>query len=371
LAFAVISLALIAAIGGCSSPRLQARSLPAEFRAAPGSGLQRVQLSGLSTASRPSKAIDVDDRVTVRIATGLSGEEPIEQQVRVAQDGSIDTLHVGRVVIAGLEPAAAAEQIASAAVARGIFVRPQISVELTEPATNQVTVLGAVGEPGVKELPRSGCDVLSAIAAAGGLTNEAGAVVELLRGGADQLASAAGPNDAGPTAERPAGEDGVQQVVFNAPGVDPLARSKEAEVIDLSHPEATSPDRLRLSDRDVIIVRPKQKRLVHVTGLVKNPNQFELMDEHDVRVLDAIAMAGGASSIIADKVLVVRQSPLQPDPMLIEMSISRAKRDGSENLILQTGDLVSVESTPATAALNTFSTLFRITMGVGGNLTAF
>lgn len=361
LALALVSLEFIAAMGGCSSPRLQARSLPVEFRAAPGSGLQRVQLSGLSTASRPSKAIDVDDRVTVRIATGLGGEEPIEQMVRVAQDGSVDTLHVGRVVIAGLEPAAAADQIASAAVARGIFVRPQISVELTDPATNQVTVLGAVGKPGVKELPRSGCDVLSAIAAAGGLTNEAGAVVELLRGGADQLANA----------EEPAGEGGVQQVVFNAPGVDRMARSKEAEVIDLAHPEATSPDRLRLSDRDVIIVRPKQKRLIHVTGLVKTPNQFELVDEHDVRVLDAIAMAGGASSIVADKVLVVRQSPLQPDPMLIEMSISRAKRDGSENLILQTGDLVSVESTPATAALNTFSTLFRITMGVGGNLTAF
>lgn len=357
----LMSLAVLATAVGCSSSRLQARSLPAEFRATPGLGMQRVQLRGLSTASRPSKEIDVDDRVKVRMVTGLGGEEPIEQEVRVARDGTIDTLHVGRVAIAGLEPAAAAEQIASAAVARGIFVRPQVSVELTEPATNQVTVLGAVSDPGVKELSRSGCDVLSAIAAAGGLSEEAGAIVELQRSGSASFADA----------KQPAIDRGVQQVVFNAPGEAQVASSSETEVIDLSHPEATSPEHMRLSDRDVIIVRPKQKRFVHVTGLVKNPKQFELIDEHDMRVLDAIAMAGGASSVIADKVLVVRQAPQQPEPLVIQVSLSRAKRDGAENLILQTGDLVSVESSPATAALDTFSTLFRITMGVGGNLTLF
>jgi polysaccharide export outer membrane protein len=357
----LMSLAVLATAVGCSSSRLQARSLPAEFRATPGLGMQRVQLRGLSTASRPSKEIDVDDRVKVRMVTGLGGEEPIEQEVRVARDGTIETLHVGRVAIAGLEPAAAAEQIASAAVARGIFVRPQVSVELTEPATNQVTVLGAVSDPGVKELSRSGCDVLSAIAAAGGLSEEAGAIVELQRSGSASFADA----------KQSASEGGVQQVVFNAPDEAQVASSSETEVIDLSHPEATSPEHMRLSDRDVIIVRPKQKRFVHVTGLVKNPKQFELIDEHDMRVLDAIAMAGGASSVIADKVLVVRQAPQQAEPLVIQVSLSRAKRDGAENLILQTGDLVSVESSPATAALDTFSTLFRITMGVGGNLTLF
>lgn len=361
LAFAATSLVVLAQVCGCSSSRLQARALPAEYRATPGGGMQRVQLGGLATTTRPSKAIDVDDLITLRIVTGLSGEEPIEQQVRVGRDGAIDAVHVGRVAVAGLEPAAAADQIASAAVSRGIFVRPQISVELTEPATNQITVLGAVSEPGVKELPRSGCDVLTAIAAAGGLTEEAGAVVELLHGGASQFASATGP----------AGEDGVQQVVFNAPaGPHGVAQGK-ADVIDLAHPESTSPERLRLADRDVIVVRPKQKRVIHVTGLVAHPNQFELLEEHDMRVLDAVAMAGGPSSAVADKVLVVRQTADHPEPLVIEVSLSRAKQDGAENLILQSGDLVSVESTVATATLDTFKNLFRITMGVGGNLTLF
>lgn len=345
--------------GGCSSSRLQARSLPPELRATPGAGMQRVRLGGLATTTAPSAAIGADDVLKMRIVTGLAAEEPIEHQARVAADGTIDTPLVGRVVVAGYEPAVAADQIAAAAVARGVFVRPQVSVEVESPATHRVTVLGAVGEPGVKDLPRSGCDVLSAIAAAGGLTEEAGAVVELLRGGSEQLAEAAPPSE-------------VQQVAFNQPQAGPLAALRSrAEVIDLARPEATPPDRLRLSDRDVIIVRPKQMRVIHVTGLVKSPNQFELMEEHDMRVLDAIAMAGGPSSVVADKVLVLRQLPRQPEPVAIEVSIAQAKKDGSENLILQAGDLVSVESTATTAVFDTFTTLFRVTMGVGGNLTAF
>ncbi|TWT99500.1 Polysaccharide biosynthesis/export protein [Botrimarina colliarenosi] len=341
---------------GCRSPRMMARALPSEYRATPGAGMQRVRLGGFTSAEVSSKSIGADDLLTIQIATGLLGEAPIEHKARVARDGAVDTPLIGRVTVVGLEPAEAADQIASAATARGVYVRPQISVEVTEQATNSITVLGAVGEPGVKELPRSGCDVLTAIAAAGGLNEDAGAVVELLRGGSLALADSETP---GPSA-------GVKQVSYDGP-----ATRKGAELIDLAKPEAVSPDRMRLADHDILIVRPKQKRVVHVTGLVKNPNQFELMEDHDLRVLDAIAMAGGAVTSMADKVLVVRQSPENDEPLVVEVSISHAKNDGSENLILQSGDLVSVESTPATVAVEAVKNVFRISMGVGGNLSLF
>lgn len=353
------ALALSAALaGGCASQRLRAASLPPELRADAGAGLQRVRLDGLATASVPSAAIGPEDLIEVRLVTGMAGESPIEHKARVALDGSVEAPLVGRVEVAGVEPAVAAERIASAAVARGVFVRPQVSVAVSEPATNRITVLGAVKEPGVQDLPRSGCDVLRAIAAAGGLSEDAGAVVELLRADSGALADAAPPGE-------------VQQAAFNAPGPLRAAVRARSETIDLAHPEATPPERLRLADRDVIVVRPRQQRVVHVTGLVKTPNQFELMEEHDLRVLDAIAMAGGASSLVADKVLVLRQVPGRTEPAPIEVSIARAKRDGAENLILQSGDLVSVESTPTTTVYDAFATLFRVTFGIGGNLTAF
>lgn len=342
---------------GCSSQRIAARSLSPEYRARPGAGMQRVRLGGLAAASAPTNAIGPEDLLEVTVATGLASEEPMVHQARVGRDGTIETPLIGRVVVAGMEAAQASAQVAAAGVQRGVFMRPQVSVTVIEQATHQVTVLGAVGEPGVKELPRGGCDVLSAIAAAGGLTDSAGVVVELLR--ADSLALADAPPKAG---------DGVQQVSFQAPAAPAAPR---AEIINLADPAATAQGRLGLGDRDVLVVRPKEQRVVHVTGLVESPDQFELMHEHDLRVLDAIAMAGGPSTPIADKVLVVRQLPNQAEPLVVTVSISRAKEDGTENLILQAGDLISVESTPTTVAFDTFKSLFRLTMGVGGNLSIF
>lgn len=321
--------------------------------------MQRVRLGGLASATAPTDAIGPEDLVEVTVATGLAGEEPLVHQARVGRDGSIETPLIGRVVVAGMEPAQASDQVAAAGVARGVFVRPQVSVAVVQQATHRITVLGAVGDPGVKDLPRGGCDVLSAIAAAGGLTDEAGVVVELLRAKQIGLADAS---------ESPAG-DGVQQVSFDAPAA--ASGRPRAEVINLADPAATATGRLELDDRDVLVIRPKEQRVVHVTGLVEKPAQFDLMHEHDLRVLDAIAMAGGISTPIADKVIVVRQLESRPEPLVINVSLSRAKKNGAENLILQAGDLVSVESTPTTVAFDTLQSLFRVTMGVGGDLSLF
>lgn len=321
-----------------------------------------MRLGGLLRASQASSSIGPNDLLELTIATGLASEVPMVHQSRVAADGTIDAPLIGRVVVAGLEASEAADRIVSASVTRGIYTRPQVSVAISEQATHQVTVLGAVGEPGVQELPRSGCDVLTAVAAAGGFTKNAGAIVEVLRSSSLPIASTE-------PAVGPPGK--IKQVSFDAPGVPQVASSASAEVIDLSNPTSLPPGKLSLNDRDILVVRPLEKRMIHVTGLVKSPDQFELVEDHDFRLLDAIAMAGGITTAIADKVLVVRQFEDRPEPVVIQVSISQAKRDGSENIVLQAGDLVSVESTAATVALSTFQNLFRITMGVGGNLSLF
>lgn len=344
---------------GCQSGYQRAHALPLGMRATPVAGKERMRLGGLLAATVPSGAVGTGDLLDMTVSTGMAGEEPLPQQLRVADDGTVDAPLIGRVAVAGLEPSQAADQIASAAMARGIYVRPQVSVTVAEQATHQITVLGAVGEPGVQELPRTGCDVLTAVAAAGGFTDEAGTVVEVLRSSSLPIAAV--------EPEKEGGE--VQQVAFEAPA--PPNRSAAAESIDLSDPSKLPPGQLALNDRDVIVVRPREKRVIHVTGLVESPDQFELLEDHDFRVLDAIAMAGGVTTPIADKVLIVRQMEGAPEPVVIQASVSRAKKDGSENLILQAGDLVSVESTAATVALSTFQNLFRITMGVGGNLSLF
>jgi polysaccharide export outer membrane protein len=60
-----------------------------------------------------------------------------------------------------------------------------------------------------------------------------------------------------------------------------------------------------------------------------------------------------------------------PEPAVIQVSMGSAKRDGNENLRLAPGDLVSVERTPATAVVDTINNLFRMSLGVGGNVVTF
>ena len=119
------------------------------------------------------------------------------------------------------------------------------------------------------------------------------------------------------------------------------------------------------------MVLPEEKRVIHVTGLVNKADQFELPRNQDVRVLDAIAMAGGVSSPVADKAFVIRRLPDMPEPVVVQVSIAKAKRNGNENLHLAPGDLVSVETTVATAFVDTARNLFRMTLGVGSNLATF
>ena len=359
---ALLILALMLLSGaGCSSSHLSARDLPTEFRAETHVGRDQLQLRGLSSSGVASTAIGAGDLLEILVTTGRSTEEAEPITTRVSEEGVVNIPYIGPVALAGVEPSLAATRVAAVAVQRGVYVRPQVNVVVAEQATNRVTVLGAVSEPGVQEVPRSACDVLAAIAHAGGFTEEAGTVVEILRHEGPQFASGES-------------SDEIQQASFqtsaNKEGASPQ-RSSRTQEIDLAQLDPTRPSQYHLADRDVVVVRPREKRLVHVTGLVEQPAQFELANDQDLRVLDAIAMAGGTTSPVADKVVVIRHVESQTEPIVAQLSISRAKRDGSENLILQAGDLISVEQTVATATIDTLRDLFRITMGVGGNLTLF
>jgi polysaccharide export outer membrane protein len=149
------------------------------------------------------------------------------------------------------------------------------------------------------------------------------------------------------------------------------ASGLETKRIDLSQATSGTSQNCPLDDRDVVNVLPQEKRLIHVTGLVRKPDQFELMRDKDIRVLDAIAMAGGTTTTFADKVFVIRQLPNMVEPAMIKVSIARAKRDGDENLRLAAGDLVSVEETVSTMTVDTIGKFFRVALGLNGSVAAF
>jgi polysaccharide export outer membrane protein len=129
--------------------------------------------------------------------------------------------------------------------------------------------------------------------------------------------------------------------------------------IDLQRTEQMDPSAFQVADGSTVMVMKRAKRYVHVMGLVRKPDQFELPDDQEVRLLDAIAMANGRTLEVADKVRVIRNVPNRTDPVIVEVSVKEAKRDSTANIRLAPGDVVSVEETPTTLVVGTIREFVR------------
>jgi polysaccharide export outer membrane protein len=346
---------LLVALLGCQSPHLTAETMPAALEVASANPTPYMNIAEMVAPGTGTNQISAGDLLEMTVTSGSRADEEEAKpfQVRVGDDGTVDAPPIGPVQVAGMEPPTAEQRISQAAIERGIFVRPSVTLQVLKPAVNRVTVLGAVMEPGVKELPKGSSDLARALAAAGGLAEEASTKVDVLRNSKPSfMADAASGN-------------GVVQASYSPES------APRTERVDLAQAPGKQTPSYSLGDRDVVMVLPQEKQFIHVTGLVRLPNQFELTRHQDVTVMDAIALAGGVSSPVADKVFVIRRLPDMKEPAVIELSIREAKADGKENLRLAPGDLVSVERTVSTVVVDSAMSVFRVGLSVGGNLVAF
>jgi polysaccharide export outer membrane protein len=376
---------LAGVLAGCRGGAYTASTLPLEMQAAPLPPNSSLNLEQLSAAGVGSSQIGPGDLVQITIVSGSGEEKVTPVPARVGADGTVLVPLIGPVAVAGMEPIAAEQCITAAAVERKIFVQPQVTLTVTKQAVNRVTVLGAVAKPGVVELPRGSSDLASALAAAGGLAKEAGTRVEILHRGSPTYAAkqrAARDGDKSGEVNLVSFTD-ARNPAFAPPELVPPGADQESTSlsttpssgdvtrIDLAQGGSSALESRTLEDSDVVMVLPDDKRLIHVTGLVRKPDQFELPRDKEIRLLDALAMAGGTSSPVADKVFVIRQMPNMREPAIIKLSMADAMHNGDENLRLTAGDLVSVESTMSTMMVDTVGKFFRMAVGLNSSVVAF
>ncbi len=334
---------------GCQNGVIhQARSLPAQFAATPPTNPQMFNLSRFAQAASRSELVHPGDLLAVTIATGLEADKPTEWALRVSDSGDLIVPLVGAVGVDGVELTDCERLIRTAAVERGQFVNPNVTVELKDRKSNRVSVVGAVNEPGVKSLPIGQSDLFNALVAAGGLTDNASTVVELRHpdsnpGQAQQAGSAGGPN-----------------AEFAG-----LRRSTALPIMprqiryDLREITAGASGDFHVEDGTMVVVSPKPKEHIQVIGLVRKSDRFEMQPGQEIRLLDALAMANGRTLEFANKVRIIRRIPNQAEPVVIQTSVRDAKRGGPENLMLAAGDVVSVEETPLTFVVGTVREFVR------------
>jgi len=338
--------AAISLLAGCQSGVIPAAQLPTELAASAAHSAQELNLSQYARAALDTRRIYRGDVVSVTISTGLEPHGPPTHHLRVDEEGAVKHPLIGSVRVAGLTLIEAEQLLEREGIERGYFVRPHVGVAIKDRRTHQVQVMGAVKTPGFYKLPVAASDVVNAITMAGGLTEEAGSVVEIREAGQSS------------SAVRLTSHESDVPPVGSAAG-DPLRRRLDLAALDLAHRPQDADRDLLLGDGATVMVMKQPARSVQVLGLVNRPDQYELPVGQSMRLLDAVALAGGLKLQIADKVRIMRRVPGQSQPAVIEASIRRAKLGGPDNLELAAGDVVSVEEPATTFIVGTVQNFVR------------
>ena len=335
---------LIWLLAGCASPRVyQASQLPAEFAAPPLPDLREINLPRLAAAGSPSDLVMPGDVLEVTISTDLEGNV-VPVACRVDDQGFISLPQLGPIAVGGLRFPEVESRIAQTAIAKDVYRRPYVTVARKSTRTYRVTVAGAVAQPGVYELPAAQADVLAALVQAGGLTVRAEPVVEIRYAG-----------DLGGNRLQPDSLDGTQEgrltawsaeTAGDADGSMP-ANTVRIDLISMTQ-EKTTDAICRLHDGDVVYVPELKRDPIYVDGLVTRPGMYELPRTGEICLLDALALAGGRSNPLAEKVMILRRVPAHTEPVVIKANLRTARKIGAENVRIAPGDIILVEDTFST-----------------------
>jgi polysaccharide export outer membrane protein len=350
----VVGVWIVLCAGGCAQGRYRPSKLPVEFLASPTEKVDAAQVGRLARYTGNTELIAPGDLLDVTIDDGLGEESSKTASVWVDENGTARIAPIGPVSVSGLSLQQAGQAVAMTGIQNAIYVDPYpyVTVEMKIQHKNRVTVLGAVKEPGEVRLPRNSSYLLPALVAAGNLTKDAGSDIEIRH-----RVRPVGPSDMfSPNSPRLAGGPHAELASYGQPG---LAAPRTIHVNLLSAVEEGQESHY-LEDGDVVVVHKKEPRSIYMMGLVRKPDEYEMPVDRDLHLLKALAMAGERTSQLADKVLILRRVPGRDEPVQIEVSVREAKRNGADNILLEAGDVVSVEETATTFTWEAVKTFIRV-----------
>lgn len=234
----------------------------------------------------------------------------LSAKLRVTPDGAITLPVGGQVTVQNLTPLQASRLIEARLRDAQVMGDPHVSVFVNEYATQGVTVLGEVRNPGTYTLLGEH-SLYSALSAAGGTSTFAGASITVSH-----------RNSAG------------------HPVLIPVHSPNYSEV------ERTMP----VEPGDVIVV--SKADLVYVVGDVGHPGAYYEQSGEPMSVLNALALASGLNHTAAGtKASIVRKTT--DGAVTIPVNLDRIMKNKEKNLVLEASDILVIPRSGAKVLLET------------------
>jgi polysaccharide export outer membrane protein len=215
----------------------------------------------------------------------------LSAKLRVNADGTVELPVSGSTVVAGLMPREAADVIGKHLIETQMMTDPRVTVTITEYATQEISVLGEVKNPGNYLLlgPHS---LYNALSAAGGTNEKAGGDIVITH----------------------------------------VADPQKPEIIAVDSPSYSALQRLtNVGAGDVIFV--SRAGSVYVLGDVVRPGEFPMAGGKRLTVLEAIALAQGTNSDAAlTRASIIRKTGDGAKIIPVDLKRMTEKSEGDQTL---------------------------------------
>ena len=233
------------------------------------------------------------------VAVSVFDVPEFEKHVRVTDQGSVRLPLVGALFVAGLTPGEAEQTVSAALAAGGFMQNAQVSVEVDQYASAEISVSGQVQHPGSYPVttPR---DLMDVVSQAGGLTPAADTLVTIRRRGAQ-----------GTT---------LQASLVN----DPRVAMRNSILV---YPG------------DLVIV-PKAG-IVYVLGDVARPGGYAMVNDAQLSLMEAVALAAGTNKTASEThVRLIRKTA--DGPIDIPVSLKAMEQGTTPDMQLRPEDVIYI-----------------------------
>lgn len=362
---APITFVILTCVAGCSTSREQvnqsmdmvfhpfhprhgtisANDLKPDYKPQPVEFAKTADLAKLARPSEVETRINAGDLLEVSCSDLVEESKRETFQARVADDGTISLPLISeRLPVESLTSGEAEQVIRTAYVGSRLILHPQVMLRTVEYKKHTIYVIGAVKKPGVYELQPDECDPLRAIVAAEGVTEDATTIVEVRRAAKRPLPKqgAAGAATQGSTHNSRMDQQGEIQLV-SAAQANQVGQGDDIIRFDLKDKAiAPTPDQLKLQNGDIVSVEPKKIRPIYVSGSVNKPGEFPMPVDREMRVLEAVGLAGGVLTVSEPTSALVIRRPEKKEAVVIHVDLANAAKHPEANFTLMEGDVISV-----------------------------